>query len=306
VLINNFPQHFLDEHTNWHHSHHPTASAGYGNDFLYYHRDFISRVRNDLINNLNFDPTLLAAWNEIPTILKTELNAQNNPRWGWNPTLAADEAQVLNRPYTFYTSDALGLLLDRQNPGGLHGWMHRNAGFKFGDAQGVEGGIFRDFETSPRSTLFYNWHGLIDAWLRRWETENSAWPRTIDWLQLSAGVPLADGDVITATIAPNALAPQLPEDAVDFALSSTLPWWKEMNVPDGETGSSWDIWTGYNWLTGQRSTDSVALWAHQVLNGQMLWFGKAKTFGMLSWTYRLGHLEVLPPRSRVTFTWVSE
>jgi hypothetical protein len=183
--------------------------------------------------------------------------------------------------------------------------MHRNAGFAFGNIQ-QEGAIFSDFETSPKRTLFYNWHGLIDAWLGRWEIDNSGWPRTIDWLQLSAGATLADGDVITATITPEALPPQLPEDAVDFVLSSALPWWKEVNVPDGESGSSWDIWTGYNWITGQRSTDSVALWARQVHNGQTLRFGKAKTLGTLSWTYRLAHLEVLPPRSRVTFTWTSD
>jgi hypothetical protein len=58
VLISNFPQSFLDEHTAWHHSHPPVTSPGYGNEFLYYHRGFISKVIPHLVNNLNLDPAL--------------------------------------------------------------------------------------------------------------------------------------------------------------------------------------------------------------------------------------------------------
>ena len=61
--------------------------------------------------------------------------------------------------------------------------------------------------------------------------------------------------------------------------------------------------TGAPWFGGRKTVDSVALWAHQVHNGQLLPFSKAKGLGIAWSVYQLGGLERLAPHSRVTFTW---
>jgi hypothetical protein len=127
------------------------------------------------------------------------------------------------------------------------------------------------------------------------------WPYEVGWGELQ-GFRLDDGDAIVATIEYDVA----PDNVVEFFITSTLWWWKEINVPDGETGSSWTIHTGAEWWGGRRFVDSTALWAHQVHNGQWLTFRKAKTFGLVSSTYLLGGLNILPPRSRVTFNWIAD
>jgi hypothetical protein len=290
--IDNFPQSYLDEHHTWHDSRtnrSPTATtpgvAGYGDDFLAFHQGFIARVAADLIAR-GRDPGLFAPWSDIPDELKA-LNA-------W-PQVASDYDRIVNRPYTFASTDAFGLFLDAAP--GLHRWVHKYA------AAAPEDDVFADIHRSPESTLFYRWHGLITRWTDAVQQELT-WPRRIDWEQLrEPGTLLPDGDVIVATVEENAL-PQDPaaEAAIEIVLHSELWWWKELNVPDGE-GSSWNIHTGAGTFGGRRFTDSVALWAHQVHNGQVLTFKKAKTLGLLSNTYILGRLDRLPPLSRVSFDW---
>jgi hypothetical protein len=130
---------------------------------------------------------------------------------------------------------------------------------------------------------------------------NHLWPYEVGWVELR-GTMLDDGDIISAEITENVARPEV----VEFALASNLWWWKELNVPDGETGSSWNIHTGAVWFGGRRFEDRTALWAHQVHNGQFLSFRKAKTFGLVSTTYLLGQLNVLKPGSRVTFRWLRD
>jgi len=290
--IPGFPQHFLDEHAQWHHDQADRMDRpGYGSDFLNFHRDFTSRVLA-WYGQQGLDAAAVQPWTGVPEPLKAN--------GSWPGRLAEAEARVSTRPYVFRDDDALGLFLDSRNPQGLHGWVHGRAASVFGDS------IFADFHTSPRSTLFYNWHGLIERW-RMQAQQSWRWPRKIDWDQLLAAERLPDGDRIVATIEDNAL-PEDPsaEAAVEFVLASALWWWKELNVPDGETGSSWDIHTGARWNGGRRFSDRVALWAHQVNNGQVLTFRKAKTFGLVSSTYQLGGLERLAPRTRVTLTWLAD
>jgi hypothetical protein len=296
ALIPNFPQAYLDEHIQWHldqMNRMPMGTnpgtPGYGDDFLTFHAGFISRVIEDLTRNRGLDPGLFAPWPDIPTDLK------DLPSW---PTVQGDYDRIANRPYTFDTSDSFGLFVDSAN--GIHRWVHNVGGAALNDPS------FSVFETSPQSTIFYKWHGLIEKWT---ETVRQAltWPRTVDWQELLSGTQLPDNDIIVATIEENALQ-QDPsaEAAVEFVIASDLWWWKELNVPDGETGSSWNIHTGAATFGGRRFTDSVALWAHQVHNGQLLTFSKAKTFALLSNTYRLGGLDRLPPLSRVTFRWTQD
>jgi hypothetical protein len=297
ALIANFPQKYLDEHIQWHTEQMNRmpmgtrpGSPGYGDDFLSFHEGFISRVVSDLTRNRGLDPGLFAPWIDLPDELKSLST--------W-PSVRDAYSRIVSRPYTFTTSDAFGLFLDSAD--GIHRWVHNLGGTALNDPS------FSVFEQSPQSTTFYRWHGLITKWWERVRQELS-WPRMVDWQQLLSGDVLPDNDIITATIEENALG-QDPhaEPAVEFVLASDLWWWKELNVPDGETGSSWNIHTGAGgFWGGRRFNDSVALWAHQVRNGQILTFKKAKTLGLLSNTYKIGGLEQLPPLARVTFRWIQD
>ncbi len=109
---------------------------------------------------------------------------------------------------------------------------------------------------------------------------------------------LPDYDLINVTIEVNAVA----ANVVEFRLETTphIDWWKAIRVPDG-LGSSWELWT-----KDDKHSDSVALWAHQVRNGQVLEFKKAKLFGVHTGVYDLGGLERLEGGTRVTFRWVQD
>ena len=109
---------------------------------------------------------------------------------------------------------------------------------------------------------------------------------------------LSDYDLLNVTVEEDAV----PADVVDFRLETAphITWWKAIRVPDGR-GSSWEIWT-----QDDRHSDSVALWAWQVANGQRLEFKKAKLFGVHTGMYELGGLERLMGGSRVTFRWVQD
>ncbi|WP_372672732.1 hypothetical protein [Amycolatopsis kentuckyensis] len=109
---------------------------------------------------------------------------------------------------------------------------------------------------------------------------------------------LADDDLINVSIEADTVAP----DAVEFRLvaGEGITWWKGLYVPDGEPhGSGWEIWT-----EGTRTSDSVALWAHQVNNGQDIELRKAKF--LTQYRYALGGLDRLAPGSRVTFQWTQD
>ena len=78
-----------------------------------------------------------------------------------------------------------------------------------------------------------------------------------------------------------------------------ITWWKGLYVRNAPNGSGWEIWT-----ENARTSDSVALWAHEVRNGQDIEFRKAKFLGQ--YRYALGGLERLAPGSRVTFQWAQD
>jgi hypothetical protein len=109
---------------------------------------------------------------------------------------------------------------------------------------------------------------------------------------------LPDGDIINVTIEEGVVS----KDIVEFCLeaASHVDWWKEIRVPDG-LGASFPIYT-----QDSRTSDSVALWADQVKNGQKLHFSKAKFLGWHTGVYDLGGLDRLNPGSRVTFQWAQD
>ncbi|MBN6051504.1 hypothetical protein JYK22_06110, partial [Nonomuraea sp. RK-328] len=135
---------------------------------------------------------------------------------------------------------------------------------------------------------------------------NHIWP--YDITELPSGSLLDDLDVIQWRIEYDALPPAPPgqEDAIEIAIESSLHWWKQINVPDGETQSSWNISTGAPWFGARRFWDSITLWAHQGLNGQALTFSKAKGGGFLWTAYQWRGLNAVPPRGRIVFTWLRD
>ena len=78
-----------------------------------------------------------------------------------------------------------------------------------------------------------------------------------------------------------------------------ITWWKGLHVVDRPGGRGSEIWT-----EGTRTSDSVALWAHEVHNGQDIEFRKAQF--LIQYRYVLGNLERLAPGSRVTFQWAQD
>ncbi len=90
---------------------------------------------------------------------------------------------------------------------------------------------------------------------------------------------------------------------VDFVLESDpgIRWWKGLIVPDG-LSSSWEIST-----VDDKMSESVALWADQIYNGQVLTFKKAKFLGVHTEMYTLGNLPAkLQPGDRVIFRWLKD
>ncbi|MEK6443732.1 hypothetical protein [Pseudonocardia sp. T1-2H] len=291
--IADLPERFLKRHEDWHMANHDIQAPGFGVGLLDFHRDLVADVLA-WMRDTGHDVSTVQPWAAIPN----ELTADQT----FSPRRKEAVRRITQRAYTFRDLDDFGLFLTSDTrSANLHLWFHDVTMAVYQDP------LVRPFATSPKSTYFYNFHGLIQNW--RLAVERSlVSPRPVDWEQLLAGERLYDNDVITATITPNAMTPgPNGETAVDFVLTSTLWWGKWLNVPDGEgTGANWTISTGAPWFGGRKTVDSVALWSHQVRNGQLLTFSKAKGLGVAWPVYQLGGLESLQPNSRVTLTWVED
>jgi hypothetical protein len=291
--IADLPERFLVRHHHWHMDHLDIEADGYGAALLDFHRDFVADVLA-WMRETGRDTSLVQPWSEIPAELVADVT--------FSSTRAEAVRRITERPYAFGDLDDFGLFLTSDSRSkNLHLWFHDVCQAVYRDT------LVRPFETAPRSSYFYNFHGLIQRWRLAVEP-NLRSPRTIDWEQLVAGEVLYDNDIINAAFTPNASSPgPNGESVVDFVLSSDLWWGKWLNVPDGEgTGASWTISTGAPWFGPRKTTDSVALWAHQVRNGQTLTFSKAKGFGFAWPVYQLSGLDRLEPNSRVTFTWAQD
>jgi hypothetical protein len=285
--IANLPQHFLDEHTNWHH----TVNRG-GADFLVYHGDFVRRVldwygtgRNDVW-----------PWPEVPYGLR-------QTEYGWDTTWASagiilvpngdrspshDAALIENRrPFeipdpldafapSFASEEELGVYIWD----GIHQrYLHRAAAQYYG-----EPGI-ADFDESPNFTEFYRLHGMIEEWHQA-------------YLRRAYRCAFSGNHAIAVSIERDAVAP----DAVEFVLQSApwITWWKQVVVPNG-LGGRFILET-----KNDKHEDRNGLWAHEVHNGQRLDFWAGGFLGFGRWVGSLGNLERLPPGSRITFRWVQD
>ena len=168
AIITNIPQAMIDEHIAWHsRPGNPTAggraidpfppfgstpAAGSGEEFLVWHSGFLSRFL-DWVDNLPTaqKPTSssIAAWTAIPQMLKMSM-------LGWNATLANEESQLSDMS-NFGSLDDLGQFLEWS----LHGFLHNAASGMWSEP------MLLSFE-SPRSTYFWQLHGLIDHWRDQW------------------------------------------------------------------------------------------------------------------------------------------
>lgn len=184
-----FPTALEDEHMNWHmHAGTPSLGgrrylarqSGSGTEFFDFHHDFIRRA---LVwyKTQAFDPSLVVAWTAIPTVLK-------DARYGWGPSLADAERRILTNTPAFAGDDDLGIFIEST----IHNWIHGAVASAFHEP--VVGGF-----SSPRSTYFYQIHGLVDAWRQKWaptfraacadecSTESDAcesWNTNLCWCQL--------------------------------------------------------------------------------------------------------------------------
>lgn len=164
ATINNIPTAILDEHVAWHsRPGNPDAGGrrinpfpligrrpalGSGEEFLVWHKGFVQRFHqwvNSLPTNQQPSANDIAPWHAIPQMLKMSM-------LGWNVDLA-DEEQTLNDMSNFDSLDDLGIFLEWS----LHGFLH-NAASNMWDEP-----ILLTYE-SPRSTYFWQLHGLIDYW----------------------------------------------------------------------------------------------------------------------------------------------
>lgn len=151
-MIPGFPQPLLEEHKRWHHARHSVdpsrPPAGYGLDFLSFHRAFVRKVR-DWYAQSGLDPRLIEPWASVPEPIRQAVCYD----------LGAED-RILRRPETFSSTDELGRFIEGS---GIHGCIHQEAAALYGEP------LLNDFDNAPASTVFYNIHGLIDRWWLNWE-----------------------------------------------------------------------------------------------------------------------------------------
>lgn len=152
--IPNFPQRLLEEHFRWHSNMNMDIPSGDGIKFLRFHRNFLRKSLR-WYKTQGLDPGEVAPWTSIPLEIKM------HP--GWNRRLQEAENRITRNLSSFQSSDELGRFLQTSN---LHGAVHVIGGEVFNDND------FGEISLSPRTTLFYNWHRLIDRCWRELQRIN--------------------------------------------------------------------------------------------------------------------------------------
>lgn len=149
-IIPNFPLQLLAEHRAWHHARMSVDPAnpppGFGADFLEFHRQFIRRAL-DWYRRQGLDERLVQPWIVPPEPIRAA------PCYD-----RAAEARIIRMPWSFATADELGLFIES-----LHNCIHQQSALLYGEPD------LNDLDVAPRSTVFYQIHGMIDNWYRAWE-----------------------------------------------------------------------------------------------------------------------------------------
>ena len=153
AIIPNFPQNFLREHATWHREMGMSrgARSGDGVEFLEFHRDFMRRSLN-WYDAQRLNPKLVEPWTAIP------LEIKSNP--SWSRRFQDAENRITRNLASFNSADELGRFLLSTS---IHDAVHVIGSEVFDEDD------FGVIALAPRSTLFYNWHGLIDNWWKQLE-----------------------------------------------------------------------------------------------------------------------------------------
>ena len=146
--IPNYPQSLLDQHAQWHSNMNMNVQPGDGLEFLRFHRNFL-RTSLRWYRAQGLDASSVEPWSAVPAEIKM------HP--GWNSGLQEAEDRITRNLQSFASSDALGRYLLTTS---LHDAVHVFGADVYGDPD------FGQVPSAPRSTLFYNWHRLIDRWWR--------------------------------------------------------------------------------------------------------------------------------------------
>ncbi|WP_238392493.1 tyrosinase family protein [Paenibacillus antri] len=120
---------------------------GDGIEFLRFHRNFLRKSLR-WYNAQGLNPKSVEPWSSIPVEIKT------HP--GWTSRLQEAENRITRNLASFESSDELGIFLLTSS---LHDAVHAIGAEVYSDMD------FGQIRWAPRSTLFFNWHGMID---RRW------------------------------------------------------------------------------------------------------------------------------------------
>ncbi|MFX3624236.1 MAG: hypothetical protein ACE3JP_09400 [Ectobacillus sp.] len=150
ATIPNFPQRLLREHAEWHRNmgRDMGTRPGDGIEFLEFHRNFMEKSLN-WYREQRLNSRLVEPWASIP------LEITRHRRWGRR--LQNAENRIIRNLASFDSPDELGRFIQTSS---LHDAVHVIGAEVFDDDD------FSRVIMSPRSTLFYNWHGLIDNWWR--------------------------------------------------------------------------------------------------------------------------------------------
>lgn len=151
ATIPNFPQSYLREHAAWHMQMGDMRLAD-GVEFLEFHRNYLQKTLA-WYRAQGLNPRLVGPWTSIPAEIK------RHPRW--SRRLQDAENRITGNLSSFSSADELGLFLQTSS---LHDAVHVFGADVYNDDD------FGRVALSPRSTLFYNWHGLIDNWWRQLES----------------------------------------------------------------------------------------------------------------------------------------
>jgi len=149
--IPNFPQSFMDRHMNWHTQTPPDGRTipegqpGSGAEFLDFHHQFVSDVKTWYAAQPGANMSKLAAWSSFP----------NDLAQAHSPELVDYQAYASNAS-NFTSEDALGIYVEHEHDF-VHGYI----------ATLYQTPAFGTFD-SCKYFLFYQWHGMIDAWRGNW------------------------------------------------------------------------------------------------------------------------------------------
>lgn len=139
-------QSLLDAHHAWHRDGRSLTETG--KDFLVFHRTFLAKLAREY-RAAGGDPLQAQAWTVLPANFR-------KPQYGWTTLKTEMEQRIRTNVTPFVDENDLGMGIED-----LHGNIHTAAA-------GETHEPFVDSLDSPRSTMFFQIHGLIEHWWSRY------------------------------------------------------------------------------------------------------------------------------------------